>query len=224
MIEKVTKKRFYGKWLYKVSLRMKGAAAFRIHSVEHIISICSGVEPKGERGYPYYLDYDVWKNKKVINKVIHFASLWPKKEWQKRIEGDIFDIYTNNKKLYNNAKLEFKEYIREVSAPSSKSMDILDDPKSIAVKKLPHNKYRYKVFLQPHRMSKDENDKRQYLEWLKGQKGIKITPAVEDWFVKTSWNWDRRYVLVENEQILLMLNLKNPRALGTVHKYVISDK
>ena len=68
-------------------------------------------------------------------------------------------------------------------------------------------------------------DKRIYVEWIKGQHDrILISDAVKEWFVHTDWNWDRRYVLIEDSQTLLMLKLRNPEAIGRVYDYVISDK
>ena len=53
---------------------------------------------------------------------------------------------------------------------------------------------------------------------------ILISPIVKDWFIKTEYNWDRRYVLVEDSQTLLLLKLRNSEALGRIYDYVISDK
>jgi hypothetical protein len=63
------------------------------------------------------------------------------------------------------------------------------------------------------------------LDWVESQNGkITISPALKDWFISTNWNWDRRYVLVEDEKTLLMLKLKNSDAVGSIYDYVISDK
>ena len=50
------------------------------------------------------------------------------------------------------------------------------------------------------------------------------THAVSTWFVDTDWNWDRRYILVEDEQSLLMLKLRGSEVVGKIHNFVISDK
>jgi hypothetical protein len=47
---------------------------------------------------------------------------------------------------------------------------------------------------------------------------------VQKWFLKTDWNWDRRYVLVEDEGTLLMMKLRNSDVVGTVYNYVVTDK
>lgn len=95
----------------------------------------------------------------------------------------------------------------------------------MAVKKLPHNRYRYRVYLLPHKMAKDREGKQKYISWLKslGER-VTCTPAVEGWFMHTDWNWDRRYILVEDEHTLLMLKLRNSEVVGRIYNYVLSDK
>jgi hypothetical protein len=74
-------------------------------------------------------------------------------------------------------------------------------------------------------MSGDRDGKQQYLNWIKKQnEKITLTPAVESWFIKTDWNWDRRYVLVEDEATLIMLKLRNSEVVGRIYNYVVSDK
>jgi hypothetical protein len=68
-------------------------------------------------------------------------------------------------------------------------------------------------------------DKNKYIDWIKTQDPrITCTPALEKWFINTDWNWDRRYVLVEDEATVLMMKLRNTEVVGTVYKFVISDK
>ena len=74
-------------------------------------------------------------------------------------------------------------------------------------------------------MANDKEGKKKYIEWLKRQSPkITCTTAIEHWFIKTDWNWDRRYVLVEDESTLLMLKLRNAEVVGRIYKFVISDK
>jgi len=53
---------------------------------------------------------------------------------------------------------------------------------------------------------------------------VTCTPAVEKWFLITDWNWDRRYILVEDDQTLLMMKLRNADVVGKIYNFVISDK
>ena len=74
-------------------------------------------------------------------------------------------------------------------------------------------------------MKKDKTSKRRFVDWLKSQDPrITCSDAVEKWFMNTEWNWDRRYVLVEDEKTLLMLKLRNSEVVGRIYNYVLSDK
>jgi hypothetical protein len=53
---------------------------------------------------------------------------------------------------------------------------------------------------------------------------VLISEVVKDWFIKTEWNWDRRYIFVEDAQTLLMLKLRNAEAIGRIYDYIIIDK
>jgi hypothetical protein len=78
--------------------------------------------------------------------------------------------------------------------------------------------------LLPHKV-KNEDQKNDFLNWCESQDGkITLSAAIKEWFLYTKWNWDRRYVLVQDEQTLLMMKLKNSDAVGTIYDYVVSDK
>lgn len=141
--------------------------------------------------------------------------------YSKRIESTTIDIYTNEKAIFDILYDRCHSLVRLAYAPDDGS-DMSGN--TIIAKKLPHDRYRYKVFLQPHKVESKE-EKQQYLNWLDTQKPrINITDTVKTWFYNTNWNWDRRYMYVEDEQTLLILKLRNPNALGTVYSYTISDK
>jgi hypothetical protein len=126
--------------------------------------------------------------------------------------------------MYHSLRAEFEESVSAVSEPDEKNLDILTHTGSVVVKKLPHNKYVYKAFLLPHKI-KSKEDKQSYLDWIDTQGDrILISAIVRDWFIKTDYNWDRRYVLVEDSQTLMLLKLRNSEALGRVYDYVVSDK
>jgi len=153
-----------------------------------------------------------------------FLLKWDSDLWSKRIECSSIDIYTNDKTMYTALFLTFEEVACARSEPNEKDLDLLENTGSIIVKKLPHNRYAYKAFLLPHKI-KDRKDKKEYVNWIIGQNNrILISNAVKEWFITTDWNWDRRYVLIEDSQTLLMLKLRNPEALGRIYDYVISDK
>lgn len=220
---KLTNRKFYNKWLYKISLNLKGGAIFRDRSIEQIKTFCYGEDP-GDR--PYSIFYKAFHNKKEILDICIFLEQFNSDIWSKRIENNSIDFYTNNVEFYNRLSTRFNELIIHRFEPSPGFEEALNEKEyAIVGKKLPHNKYNYRVYLLPHKIIHDVEEKTKYLDWLEKQAPkIRCSAKVRDWFLNTKWNWDRRYVLVEDDATLLMLKLRNSDVVGRVYKYVISDK
>ncbi len=197
---KQTKRKFYNKWLYKISLELGGASILRSYSLEESIAKTS---------------------KSDVKIVASILSNYDPALYSKRVESSILDVYTNNKEIFDVLYNRCHNLVRLAYAPNN---NVTIDSNTIIAKKLPHDRYRFKVFLQPHNIvSIDE--KEQYLNWLETQKPrINITDTVKTWFHETRWNWDRRYMYVEDEQTLLLIKLRKPEAIGTVYSYTIADK
>jgi hypothetical protein len=151
-------------------------------------------------------------------------SLIDKKSYAQRVERNTIDIYTNEEKLFNYLFNKFQSNVKSAFEPG-KNQDSLDQHQHvITANKFAHDRYQYKVFLQPHKLA-SADEKINFISWLSSQKDrVKISESVKQWFYKTNWNWDRRYMYVEDEQTLLLIKLKNPQAIGTVYTFVISDK
>jgi hypothetical protein len=200
---KIANRKFYNKWLYKVSLQVK-------HSYGLRRALLSDVRPKNQSV--------------LLNALTDYFLTVDVKLYSIRSESSILDIYTNDLKIYEEILSKFGTFLRDCFVPNDKLLSSTDDSHMILAKKYPHDRYHYKIFLQPHRLS-DRQKKRDYISWLEKQGDkVKITDNVKDWFIKTDWNWDRRYMYAENEQMLLMLKLKNPEVLGTVYRFQIYDK
>ena len=215
----ITNRRFYNKWLYKVTLHIPGVAIFRQNSLEKIPLL----NFDGQK-HTHSTMARASLHRQELIALSSFLLKWNSDLWSKRIECSAIDIYTNDKTMYNDLFLAFEAMACARSEPNEKDLDLLENTGSIIVKKLPHNKYAYKAFLLPHKI-KDKKDKKEYVNWITGQNNrILISDAVKEWFIKTDWNWDRRYVLIEDSQTLLMLKLRNPEVLGRIYDYVISDK
>lgn len=200
---KVTKRKFYNKWLYKVSFLMKGVSYLRIYNYETLDK--KDVDP-------------------IVRSLSYELSLIDKKSYAQRVERNTIDIYTNDEKLFNYLFNKFQSNVKSAFEPG-KNQDSLDQQQHvITANKFAHDRYQYKVFLQPHKLANAE-EKINFISWLSSQKDrVKISESVKQWFYKTNWNWDRRYMYVEDEQTLLLIKLKNPQAIGTVYTFVISDK
>jgi len=217
---KQTKRSFYGKWLYKISLDIPGIAIFRERSFDQLIQILIAPDVRTPTAY-------VRKARANRDAIIEFTSTVAKRRkdsYALRIQSDTVDVYTNNQRFFNLLSKKFEQYLRVAYYPTDDAKAVLLNKKNIIVNKYPHDLYQHKVFLLPHRI-KSKDDKTRMISWLETQ-GDKITlsPAVKRWFVDTNWNWDRRYIMVDNKSTLLILNLRLGDAVGQVYDYVIADK
>lgn len=219
---KYSNRKFYNKWLFKVTLNLKGGTIFRDRSADDVIFFC--IEPVGDRVMWGRLK-DASNNKENILKVGLFLSNNNNSVYTKRIEGSTFDLYTNDKEFYNKICAELTNLVTCTYEPLAGQEDLIRDSSSIVTTKLPHNKYRYKVYLLPHKLKGDKDRKTSFLSWIDSQNPrIRISEAVKAWFFKTEWNWDRRYILVEDEQTLFMLQLRNAEVIGRIYNYHLVDK
>lgn len=216
---KLINKKFYNKWLYKITLNIQGISVIRMYE-QDLTEILS------EKKHPRYINSTLEsaiKNKTLILDLLSVLNSYPKDIWGKRIERSNIDIYTNDLKIFQEISNKFQTCVLQRYEPSEKNLDLYDST-SIVVKKYPHKIYKHKVYLLPHKLNKDKELKKSFLSWVESNPRILISEAVKRWFITTDWNWDRRYVLVEDEQTLLMLKLRNSDVVGRIYNYKLSDK
>lgn len=205
-------RKFYGKWLYKVTLKIPGITVFRLPVVSDLRT--HYLKNKGS----------ISSDQETIIDLYNFLSGIEKDLFGKRIERNLIDLYSNDEKFCLDLMTKFKDNTVHYFRPDPSVDENKIDARTIIAKKYPHDRFQYKVFLQPHKLSNDKDAKLSLVAWMSSQPNIKITDTVKEWFVVTNWNWDRRYIYVATEADLLMLKLRNSDAVGSVFKYVIVDK
>jgi hypothetical protein len=217
---KITTRRFYNKWLFKATLQIPGVAIFRLFNAK-TLATGGWATPTSN---PYSTISKALANKDGIMTLSAFLDQYDKGSYGKRIESNSIDLYTNDRQFYDQLVKDFDYWLVHNFEPDPTTAGILENSKSIIVKQLPHHKYHYKVFLLPHKIT-NKQDKQSFIDWVETQGDrILMSDAVKRWFITTDWNWDRRYVHVQDEQTLLMLKLRGSQLIGQVHDYVIVDK
>lgn len=207
-----TSRKFYGKWLYKVTLRLPGITVFRLPVITDLKS--HFLKHKDT------LDLD----EEQIIELYNFLAPIDKQLYGKRIERKLIDLYSNDEQFCLELMGKFSNRLLHYFAPDPRINKNNIDARTIIAKKYPHNIYQYKVFLQPHKLAHDKEGKANLINWMNAQPGIRISDTVKQWFLVTNWNWDRRYIYVATEADLLMLKLRSSEAVGSVFKYEIVDK
>jgi hypothetical protein len=204
---KPTKRKFYNKWLYKITLNIHGIDYFRYSDL-------SSVRPRPYRRTDTFYLHALDEELKSIEK----------SQWGKRIESNNIDIYTNDRDLFLRLSKRFEDITVHRFEPRDEHQ-LSENDYVYIVNQYPHGKFQYKVYLKPHKLRNDENRKKHFLDWLNTQGDrIRISDSVKNWFIHMNWNWDRRYMYVEDEQTLLMIKMRESDALGKVYKYLLADK
>lgn len=200
-------RKFYGKWIYKITLEVSSGAGYlrNLSIIDHIYRFTPA-------------------QKQELMDLACYLSSFPKDLVQFRTEHKTVDVYTNSKDI-RDAIAKDCSYIVKHSYEVASEVKDSQAGNLIYVKKLPHDAYEFKVYLKPHTFKGDSQAKQDYLDWIDTQGSkIKISEKVREWFIHTDWNWDRRYMYVENEPTLLMISMRNSSAIGTVYRHVIVDK
>lgn len=223
-ITKLTNRKFYNKWLYKVTLRCEGCDVMRFVPLSEIIKFCEDGSYDAAHYFPSWRR--AHNNKDNLSKICKFLIDYSGDQYNLRIERSSLDVYTNNKEFYDKLSFQCLGLVIHRFQPSAENIDILSqDQHCITVKKLPKNRYNYRVYLLPHKMAYEVDAKSSIIDWMKNQNPkITCTPSIQKWFLETDWNWDRRYVLVEDEPTLLMFKLRAADVIGRIYKFVVCDK
>lgn len=221
---KTTTRKFYGKWLYKVSFRLEGCSLYRTKTIDELKDLLTGERPEGRNSYATAVT--AWFNKDVLYEFFTLLEKCNTSSYNIRIESPDLDLYTNDESIYQDFSSKFADVVIHRFEPSESNIDLLNSDKNyITVSKLPKGRYNYRVYLLPHKMRNDTEGKIKFLEWMEHRSPtITCTPAIKKWFLFTDWNWDRRYVLVEDESTLLMLKLRNSEVVGKIYNFIVSDK
>ena len=220
---KKTKRKFYNKYIYKVSMEIPGAPGLRYFDFKDLIEYCSKPVKEETFSYRERMISDVISNKTAWLKLIGILDQYDKETFSKRVEGTILDFYTNDQDFYKNLSREFVDYVRILSEPKKGTeQKLLGSHREIFVNKLPFDIYQYRAYLLPHKVPK-KNDRILLADWMEKQKPkITFSESIRKWLIDTDQNWDRRYIQVDSDQTMLMIKLRSPQIVGQTFKYVLN--
>jgi len=226
IIHKKTQRKFYNKFIYKLSLKMPGVHALRWADFNGIINICRGDDTFSIGRYANQCIQDqtyndLFRNKEEWINLGFLLARYDKSVWSKRVEGDMLDLYTSDENLFKEVYKDLQSKIKVTYTPDEDiKNDLVNGKNLIFVKKLPHDRYNYKVYLKPHKLSTNIEFRQtlcNYLETL--VPSITFSESVKRWVLTTTENWDRRYIYVEDDKTLLLLKLRDANLIGKVMNY-----
>lgn len=221
---KKTKKKFYNKYIYKITLDIPGTSSLRWYDFPQLLELCLGSKLNNRDNYAWRerVISDVLEHSKTWINLAMMLSTFDAKTFSKRIEGESLDFYTNDFDLYSKIGNSFADFVRMRYEPKEGTeQTLLTSEKVIFVNKLPHNKYQYRAYLKPYKL--EQNSKTSIAAWMeKQQPKITFTKSIKSWFISNAENWDRRYIHIQDEHTLLMIQLRAPQLIGKVFKYTLN--
>lgn len=143
-----------------------------------------------------------------------------------RVEGNHFNLFCNDLALVTEISQKLKTWVKSITGPTTQDeIDFLKEHgnKKVLCKKLPHSRYRYKIFLKSGSMNPESRSN--FHKWsLSHNEKIKFTPSVERWLCgRQSWSGTNPFFYVENEKLLAMIGLYLGNHIKQIQEYVCTD-
>src|SRR6056300_1129535 len=122
---KTTSRKFYNKWLYKVTLSLQGARIFNTYDLDKILKFCDGDVPSLHRSWE-----NISTNQKVIDSILYLSNIFKQqdpKTYSKRIENNYIDVYTNDETFYRHFLDNLEPMIKHCYEPDDEAKELLKD-------------------------------------------------------------------------------------------------
>lgn len=200
-----TRRKFYNKWLYKITLESVNLYVFRVYSFKRLC---------------YHIKYKTVTIHPEIANLVNLLSAVPNTSWAKRLENlSTIHIYTNSKDLVMQIQSQLPNRVVKMYEPDPRYLSNLNTNNTILVKKLPHRRYKHKVFI---RLLDDSLEtKTSIMNWIFSKNPhIKCTKNTKRWFLTANWDFGARSILVEDEQHIMLLKLYHPDLVCKIYNFV----
>lgn len=197
-----TTKLFYGKYLYKLTVRSALAFAFREKNLSYARQVLDSLQHLYEKGEP--LTVQLWGREKTIVEEYfleakrlykHFSRY---EDYKLRVESIFLSIYTNDDKWLETVKKDISPLLLvEYSAPDPNFKDI--EPNTILVNE--SNGYNYKVTLGQNSGSPE------FARWAEANpKLIKLGPVTKEELLNSGYV-NGMYFYARDDRTLQLCNL-----------------
>jgi len=195
-----TKKRFFGKWLYKIETSTPGASLIKHWGVEASQNFCKN--PNDHRWRKHYTTAD----KEQLLEYIKIVEPFLNKDLQMRAEWNTLNFYLNDQTLYNQLKTSLAKWVTGITEPVLEDLDSLTEKGCpVLCKELPHNKFQYRIYL---RYSMPVNIRLNFATWLENyDDNIRPSKGTVNWLRSRSPYFQDPFVYVTDHNLLLMVKL-----------------
>lgn len=195
-------KLFFGKWFYRIECVQDGASRIKHAGADRVEQWCLSSVPTS----PWERKID---NQALYNFLLAVKPFLKNKNLQIRVEGSHFNLYCNELELVEKINKALSKWIRRITGPTSQeeiNFLLTNSNKKVLCKKLPKNRYKYKLFLN-YNISDDRRLK--FYQWASNYgEQIYFTESASKWLLgETLWWSTVPYMYVENDKTLSMVGL-----------------
>ena len=212
-----TKKLFYGKWLYKIETKTPGASLIKHWGFEKVKSVC-------EKGSPRLFGRSFGPDEKQ-SLLEYITAIQPYfgSDLKTRVEYDRLDYFVNDVKLYKELSTILEKWVVSITEPDSETdiESLQAKASTVLCNQLPHNKYRYKVYI---RSGMPVHQRQQFKIWLEnyGDK-VQYSKSTTEWLDGKTYYSQCPFIYVEDQGLLLMAKMYLGNWAQKTHEFVIRD-
>lgn len=203
--KKKTNKLFYKKWPYKIECFLKGSSYIVRLGLPRTLSWASGKN---------HTDNWIYKNanRQELKEFAESYSTFYNEKIQVRTEGGHFNIFLDDKDLYDQICKLMEKWVVGVTEPGSQQeLDLLlTENKKVICNTIPDGIFHYKIYLKASTFK--NHDKINFLNWLKRYPGkYKVSYTTEKYLLGNPCYPQRPFIYVTDRAMAstVMLYLGN---------------
>lgn len=218
---------WYNKYLYKSTFIIPGIFVLRnYHNEAEIEAHIEDIQRASWKRALFSSFIDAYRQNQ--NAILAFAKLTDHGRKNKdifvRIQDPHVSIFTNNLNIHTALEKAFAPQLHSISRPNEKCIPALLDGKNVmVVKKLPHDRYRYKVVINNYSVS--HSIPKSLLDWGLAQgDAVRFSKKTERYFRSPGLYLDQGFLYVEDESTLTMCNMFLTKCPKRIIKYVLESE
>jgi len=201
-----TKKLFYGRWPYKVSTRIQGAAYIRYRGFDNLHNLV-----KAKDAITGILATDM---ERYLDRLAPYVN-----DIQLRIEHYTVNMFCENRTMYDRLCRDFEPWLESITEPASDDdlAVLLNRKKIILCNELPEGQYQYRVSFK----TMPPDTKNTLGTWASNNcpDRIGISNTNKEQFDR-HWPWANIWLYVKDSPTLTMLALVSQGYISKVEEYI----
>lgn len=212
-----TNKLFYNKWPYKISCKIEGIHLLRFYKYDVARLHCDSVNIKFYRGQSKF-DLDSLNTFCLLGK-----EFIDDKDVKKRIEFNKIDFYVLTESKFNDLINSLKNYVYSTTSPTNyqELTTLKSNNNFVLCKKLPHNKYKFKVTFKDMPLSIRQH----LINWAEryNNEDIYINNSTRTHFKGLKFKYGAHYFYIKDKKMLSFIFLAAAGYIRKTDEFVVRE-